>query len=97
VTLQSDVDVLVELAPDARIGLFESVGLQRQLSELIARDVDLHTAHPKLPWRETTGLRNVVAGDHAVVDATLVWKTVRDDLPGLVERLAEILVEDAAP
>jgi predicted nucleotidyltransferase len=40
---ESDVDVLVEFAPDAGIGLFEFVALQRELAELIGRAVDLHT------------------------------------------------------
>ena len=40
---ESDIDVLVELAPDAGIGLFEFVDLQRELGELLGRDVDLHT------------------------------------------------------
>lgn len=39
----SDVDVLVEFDPEAGIGLFEFVDLQRQLGELLGRDVDLHT------------------------------------------------------
>jgi predicted nucleotidyltransferase len=39
----SDVDVLVELAPNARVGLFEFVDLQHELGELLGRDVDLHT------------------------------------------------------
>ena len=39
----SDVDVLVEFAPDARVGLFEFVDLQRELGELLGRNVDLHT------------------------------------------------------
>jgi uncharacterized protein len=40
---ESDVDVLVEFAPDAGVGLFEFVGLQRELGELLGREVDLHT------------------------------------------------------
>ena len=40
---ESDIDVLVELAPDSGIGLFEFVDLQRELGELLGRDVDLHT------------------------------------------------------
>ena len=40
---ESDIDVLVEFAPDAGIGLFEFVDLQRELAELLGRDVDLHT------------------------------------------------------
>jgi uncharacterized protein len=40
---ESDVDVLVEFALDAGVGLFEFVDLQRELSELLGREVDLHT------------------------------------------------------
>ena len=40
---ESDIDVLVEFAPDAGVGLFEFVDLQYELSELFGRDVDLHT------------------------------------------------------
>lgn len=39
----SDIDILVEFTPDAGVGLFEFVGLQRELGELLGRDVDLHT------------------------------------------------------
>ena len=34
--------MLVEFAPDAGIGLFEFVGLQREIGEFLGRDVDLH-------------------------------------------------------
>jgi uncharacterized protein len=39
----SGVDVLVEFDPDANVGLFEFVDLQRELSEVLGRRVDLHT------------------------------------------------------
>jgi len=39
----SDIDVLVEFAPDAHIGLMRMVGMERELSELIGRKVDLRT------------------------------------------------------
>jgi uncharacterized protein with HEPN domain len=42
------------------------------------------------------GMRNVVVHDYADVDLTLVWKTVRDDLPGLVQRLTRLLAQDSA-
>jgi len=40
---ESDIDILVEFEPDARIGLFEFARLQRRLSELFGRPVDLVT------------------------------------------------------
>ena len=39
---ESDVDVLVEFAPEARVGL-SFVTIQEGLSEILGRQVDLHT------------------------------------------------------
>ena len=39
----SDVDILVEFEPDARVGLFALARLQRRLSEILYRPVDLAT------------------------------------------------------
>jgi predicted nucleotidyltransferase len=40
---ESDVDILVEFEPQARIGLFEFVRLQLLLSEILEAPVDLAT------------------------------------------------------
>ena len=40
----SDVDVLVEFEPDARVGLIKLAGIEIELSKLIGRKVDLNTA-----------------------------------------------------
>ncbi len=39
----SDIDIMVEFQPDARVGLFGMVKLQRRLSEILGRSVDLTT------------------------------------------------------
>jgi uncharacterized protein len=39
----SDVDVLVEFEPSHRIGLIRLAGIQRELSTLLGRAVDLNT------------------------------------------------------
>ena len=39
----SDVDVLVEFAPEARITLFDMVDLEQELAEIVGRQVDLRT------------------------------------------------------
>ena len=69
-----------------------------QLIGQAARGVsaELQAAHAEIPWREMIGMRNVVVHDYADVDLSLVWKTVREDLPGLVERLNAILEEGSA-
>lgn len=40
-TTASDVDLAAELDPNAHIGLFRLMGLQRRLSEILGRAVDL--------------------------------------------------------
>ncbi len=40
---ESDLDILVEFEPTAHIGLFEFSRLQRMLSEILGRSVDLAT------------------------------------------------------
>ena len=39
----SDVDVLVEFLPDAKVSLFEMARLENELSEVIGRHIDLRT------------------------------------------------------
>ena len=48
---ESDVDILVEFAPDAKIGLFEMARLKKFISEILNCDADLVTPdalHPML-------------------------------------------------
>ena len=40
---ESDLDVLVEFLPETRVGLFGIAAMQRELSEIIGRQVDLRT------------------------------------------------------
>jgi predicted nucleotidyltransferase len=42
-TPDSDVDVLVEFEPDARVGLIRLAGLELELAEIFGRKVDLNT------------------------------------------------------
>lgn len=39
----SDIDVLVEFEPDAKISLFDMGGMQMEISELFGREVDFKT------------------------------------------------------
>jgi uncharacterized protein with HEPN domain len=48
---------------------------------------------PRLPWREMIGMRNVMIHGYDDIDLVVVWKTVTDDIPRLVDSLEEILSE----
>lgn len=47
---ESDVDVLVEFEPGARIGLIGLAGVENELSRLIGRKVDMNTAGCLSPY-----------------------------------------------
>ena len=44
-TEKSDVDFLVELVPNSRVGLFKFIDMQFQLEDMIGRKVDLRTVN----------------------------------------------------
>jgi uncharacterized protein with HEPN domain len=67
-----------------------------QLVGQAARNIstEVQAANPDTPWRQMIGMRNVVVHDYADVDLALVWKTVREDLPGVIARLRVLLGEN---
>ena len=53
-TPESDVDILVEFAKDADIGMFEHVRMILALEKLVGKDVDLVPEGTLLPFAERT-------------------------------------------
>ena len=60
------------------------------------RHVPTHvtTAYPQIPWRLMQDMRNVVVHDYPNVSLQVVWETIQNDLPLLLEPLRHLL-EDA--
>ena len=56
----SDVDVLVEFEPTARLGFIGLATIQRELSGLIGRQVDLRTPQDLSPYFRDEVLRTAV-------------------------------------
>jgi uncharacterized protein with HEPN domain len=46
--------------------------------------------HPDLPWKKTARMRDRLIHGYFDVNLDIVWRTVTEDLPGLVVRLEEI-------
>ncbi len=45
----------------------------------------------ELPWIEMIRMRNLVIHEYNGIDLTIVWDTVQNDLPPLIERIQRIL------
>jgi uncharacterized protein with HEPN domain len=74
---------------DAVIRNIEIIGeaanrIQRDTPEFVA-------AHPQLPWIEMRGMRNKVIHNYFDVNLTVVWNTVKDDLPRLKRQIDDLL------
>jgi uncharacterized protein with HEPN domain len=53
----------------------------------------VRTAHPEVPWRVITDMRNRVSHGYFDIDLDVVWNTVTRDLPKLQESVTRILAE----
>ena len=52
-------------------------------------------AHPEIPWKVMRDIRNVVVHVYFGIDAKVLWDTIQDDLPPLVEPLRKLLEHEA--
>lgn len=90
----SDVDVLVEFDPSARVGFMTLSKMQRELSALLRRRVDLV---PKPGLKEKIR-QSVLDGARViayfVVDWSIVWETATQDAPQLRRQVLEILANE---
>ena len=46
---------------------------------------------PKVPWEEMSGMRNKLAHEYFGVDLKVVWKTMKKDIPPLIEEIRRII------
>jgi len=58
------------------------------IGEAAARVVDgTRAKYPNLPWADMVGMRNRLVRVYFDIDLSLLWVTVRDDLPNLIRQL----------
>jgi uncharacterized protein with HEPN domain len=54
-------------------------------------------AHPEVPWRDMSRMRNRLIHNYFDVDLNTVWAVVHDDLPALQAQIAALLAHQAEP
>ncbi len=52
---------------------------------------DIQEQLPELPWRLMSNMRNLIAHEYFRVDREIVWDTVQNNLPQLIEPLQKLL------
>lgn len=89
---------VIGLELDAFVANTEKVFAATRALEIIgeaARHVppDVRDRHPKVPWADMIGMRNVVTYGYFGVDSRVIWRTVQEDLPPLCASIQRILDE----
>ena len=51
---------------------------------------DFRQKHPKIPWLDMAGMRDILIHDYIDVDLGIVWKTITKDIPELKSLLDRI-------
>jgi len=52
---------------------------------------ETQAAYPEIPWSDLISMRNVMIHEYDDIDIWIVWETVKNDLPLLVDSLENIL------
>ena len=74
-----------ELIQDAVIRNIEIIGeATKKISD------NLKSQYREIPWKEMSGMRDKLIHDYLGVDAKVVWKTIKEDIPALKRLLKEI-------
>jgi uncharacterized protein with HEPN domain len=49
--------------------------------------------HPHIPWHKMVGMRNRLVHDYAQVKVSVLWETIRHDLPALEKQIQAVLAQ----
>lgn len=63
-----------------------------QLGELSGKiSEEVTSANPQIAWRAIKAMRNVHTHDYGNIDYSIVWDTLKKDIPDLRHKLSELL------
>jgi uncharacterized protein with HEPN domain len=54
---------------------------------------EFRQAHPDIPWKSMAGMRDRLIHGYDVVDIEIVWVTVRDTIPAILQKVARLTGE----
>ena len=78
--------------PQVQDAIVRNIEIVGEAANQIARMApDFIPQHPELPWRKMRNMRNIVVHAYFNVDLTIVWRTVREDLPRLKQQIDQLL------
>jgi len=53
--------------------------------------LEIQEKYPAIPWRKIQGVRNILVHEYFRLDEEILWKTIQDNIPELIQSLEKIL------
>ena len=53
----------------------------------------IRVKYPRVPWREMAGMRDKVTHEYFGVQMRVLWNTLKDDIPPLIDEMRRILLD----
>jgi uncharacterized protein with HEPN domain len=72
-----------------QFSLIRAIEIVGEASKKIPKNI--RDKHLEIPWREISGMRDKLIHDYFGVDANVIWKTAKEDLPQLKIQLENML------
>jgi len=54
---------------------------------------EIREKYPEIPWKEMAGMRDKLIHFYFGINHRLVWKAIKDDIPGIKRLIKKILLE----
>jgi uncharacterized protein with HEPN domain len=55
---------------------------------------EIQGKHPEIPWALMQGMRNIIVHEYDAVKLDVIWRTIQNNLPPLVEPLRKLVREE---
>ncbi|MCI0550461.1 MAG: DUF86 domain-containing protein [Anaerolineae bacterium] len=52
---------------------------------------DIRSNYPDIPWRDIRGMRNKLVHQYFGINVEVVWKTIQEDLPMIIDVINGVL------
>jgi uncharacterized protein with HEPN domain len=53
---------------------------------------DLRDRYADVPWREFSGMRDIIVHAYFALDLDIIWDAIQNDVPSLLGRVREIIL-----
>jgi len=89
-TAGMEFDAFLDDAKTLRAVAFELITIGEAVG---AMPQEIQDKYLEVPWQEMKGIRNILVHEYFHLDEEILWKTIQDDIPGLIDQLERIASE----